>query len=581
MKSTAKIAIAGLLVYTAASAAPGQLAPGPYEILPFEEAFIIEAWYDLNRADGIADWSGWEGASWVSPHAYNGHSGTDFALETGTPIYAPADGEVIGVVNSYPENDHSGPGNSVHLRLDRKSPLGEDMELRLLHLLPNIVVTEGSTVKTGDLLAYSDNTGNSTSEHLHFQSQLGNSTACPFYNAHFKYPIMFDPNARMQVGHVVTVAADETSIRTERRESSATITTAFQGQMFFASYWHEGFYRVFIPNDTTNRGGWIRAIDCKEVLEGATIVQALPDSGTYRHNSQLDSPYTLYEDPGTESAVVGRIYHGGGRFAADEEQGGWYRIAIPGSDQWGWVRPDARMVVYPDLYNPAVNIEQHDEFDLPVREDFSELGRSLFGRAKFTRGEVRDFSPASPGGDGRALFLTDYNNSGYGEMESILVGGVDDRDYFVQCDVYFDYKPGQSGWERYGIFLRDDGFAGMDRTFEGEGASYAIFYDNDDGRVRALRVLNPNNAATQPDYIDPNLYIKESGWHTLRIEAQGDEISFFLDGGLIARETDGTYLSGPCGIGYSNHLNGNIAGRGAYFDNFEAGFSGAGGWTVY
>ena len=77
--------IAGLL-FGALPSVQAQIAPGPYEILPFEEGFIIEAFKDLQAGAGIADWSGVAAASWVSPNAYNEHTGTDFALQSGTPL---------------------------------------------------------------------------------------------------------------------------------------------------------------------------------------------------------------------------------------------------------------------------------------------------------------------------------------------------------------------------------------------------------------------------------------------------------------------------------------------------------------
>lgn len=96
----------------------------------------------------------------------------------------------------------------------------------------------------------------------------------------------------------------------------------------------------------------------------------------------------------------------------------------------------------------------------------------MFGRPKFNRSVVKSFSPSSPGGDGNALFVTDETNHGNGVSESVLVGKPGYTNYYVQCDVYFNYQPSYlpaGAFERYGIFLRDDGFAGIDTTFEGAG----------------------------------------------------------------------------------------------------------------
>ncbi|HNT36450.1 MAG TPA: peptidoglycan DD-metalloendopeptidase family protein, partial [bacterium] len=430
------------LVYS--SPAHAQVLPGPYESLPFEEAYIIEAWYDLLSGTGIADWTGYTGTSWVSPNAYNGHTGTDYALETGTPIYAPTSGQVAALVTNVPENSHpSGYGNYVRLAIDGTSPMGENLDLVLAHLLPNVPVSVGQRVNRGDVVGYSDNTGNSTSEHLHFESKIRNGAyRCPFYYAHFKYPVMFNPNGIHQMGHIVRIKIENTPIRSEMLETSVEISNAYQGQMFFSSYWQRGYYRVFIPNNRTYRFGWLKATEVQEVFAGS-VLQTLPDDGEYVHTAHLANPYSIRADPTETSETIGQIFFGGARVVADETQSGWYRIPVPDGSRWGWIKPDARMVVYPDLCSPEVDLSVLRRQDFPIRESFSTLGRSMFGRPKFNRGVVKEFSPSSPNGDGKAVFITDATNSGNGVCESVIAGRVEHRNYFVQVDVYLDYKPEQ------------------------------------------------------------------------------------------------------------------------------------------
>ena len=140
-----------------------QVAPGPYEILPFEEAFIIEAFKDLDATAGRADWTGWSGTTWVSPNAYNNHTGTDFSVQTGTPLYASAPGVVKNVVSIYPRDEHNtatGLGNFVQIALDSPGPNGEWIDLYYAHML-TVTVTNGQRVAAGDPVGLSDNTGNS------------------------------------------------------------------------------------------------------------------------------------------------------------------------------------------------------------------------------------------------------------------------------------------------------------------------------------------------------------------------------------------------------------------------------------
>ena len=62
-----------------------------------------------------------------------------------------------------------------------------------------------------------------------------------------------------------------------------------------------------------------------------------------------------------------------------------------------------------------------------------------------------------------------------------------------------------SDYERYGIYLRDDGFAGLDSTYEGAGNCYALLWDSDDGRLRAGRLVE----ATWTDFFSPAKYVTE------------------------------------------------------------------------
>jgi murein DD-endopeptidase MepM/ murein hydrolase activator NlpD len=93
-------------------------------------------------------------------HVWKLHSGTDFAVPCGTPVYAAADGTVISA--GY------GGGNGNRIVIDHGIVSGVDLASTYNHLT-SFVVRSGK-VKRGQLIAYSGTTGYSTGCHLHFET---------------------------------------------------------------------------------------------------------------------------------------------------------------------------------------------------------------------------------------------------------------------------------------------------------------------------------------------------------------------------------------------------------------------------
>lgn len=86
---------------------------------------------------------------------YKGHNGIDYGLPNWTPVLAPHSGKIIEAAL-----DSSGYGIYVKIENDIEgSVLGHFAELR---------VGVGDVVTEGQLVAYSDNSGNSTGPHLHW-----------------------------------------------------------------------------------------------------------------------------------------------------------------------------------------------------------------------------------------------------------------------------------------------------------------------------------------------------------------------------------------------------------------------------
>ena len=85
------------------------------------------------------------------------HRGQDFAVNTGTPVYAPADG---AIEVTRPSN--KGSGN--YLRIFHSHGFSSSYS----HL-SKFVASKGDFVKKGDLIAYSGNSGLSSGPHLHYE----------------------------------------------------------------------------------------------------------------------------------------------------------------------------------------------------------------------------------------------------------------------------------------------------------------------------------------------------------------------------------------------------------------------------
>jgi murein DD-endopeptidase MepM/ murein hydrolase activator NlpD len=97
------------------------------------------------------------------------HSGTDFGVPCGTPVYATADGTVVSA--------GWGGGDGNRTVIDHGILSGVDLMTAYNHL--SSFVVQGGPVKRGQLIAYSGTTGYSTGCHLHFETLENGSFVNP------------------------------------------------------------------------------------------------------------------------------------------------------------------------------------------------------------------------------------------------------------------------------------------------------------------------------------------------------------------------------------------------------------------
>ena len=101
-------------------------------------------------------------------NGYYGHTGMDIAADSGTEIYAAADGQVV-----YASNYSVWPyGKSV--LIDH----GDGVRTRYAHC-SKVTVSQGDVVSRGELIGLVGRTGNASGSHCHFEVRLDGQPADP------------------------------------------------------------------------------------------------------------------------------------------------------------------------------------------------------------------------------------------------------------------------------------------------------------------------------------------------------------------------------------------------------------------
>lgn len=119
-----------------------------------------------------------ENPNYYRKFGFPGHEGIDYAVNVGTPILAPADGMVYQIRKAMTHP------YGIHMRLRHRDTDGTIYETIFAHL-SRVHLKEGQAVRQGDIIAWSGNTGTSTTgPHLHFTVKKFGATE----NGETRYP---------------------------------------------------------------------------------------------------------------------------------------------------------------------------------------------------------------------------------------------------------------------------------------------------------------------------------------------------------------------------------------------------------
>jgi len=201
----------------------------------------------------------------------------------------------------------------------------------------------------------------------------------------------------------------------------------------------------------------------------------------------------------------------------------------------------------------------------PLSDPFTVDGRALAWDDKFSFNPVVPLTFPAPGGDS---FVLEVANT-LGEYETASVGKAGDADCTVEALILCEHRPdvAADGFERVGLFARDDGNANFDAGDLGGGNCYALTYDTDTGRTRAGVV--DDGVFTDFREADP-LYEPSTAWRAFRIDCCGTRIRYLVDGMVVADVNDATHASGRFGIGHHEYFGNDDNVRGTHAENFHA-----------
>ena len=220
-------------------------------------------------------------SDWPTYSSGSYHGGTDFLVALNSPVYSTCDGEVVAVTSlttSY----------GKHIKI-KATVNGSIVYMRYCHL-NSFAVSVGDKVTSGQLIAYSGSTGNSTGPHLHYEVRKG-GTSGTYHTDPYNY-------LRNYVASIIndTVSSNNNSlINNNNTTTDITNTTSTNSGLFgLSSAFNTIFDKLLSPlstftNSVTNEFYKLLGFSGDDIENSTGILTDLLNNNTSTENNDTSS----------------------------------------------------------------------------------------------------------------------------------------------------------------------------------------------------------------------------------------------------------------------------------------------------
>jgi len=160
---------------------------------------------------------------------YLGHKGTDYRASMGTNVIAVADGKVIDMNNDFEDNQFKENSYGNFVKIDHQN----GYITIYAHLKKNsIKVKKGDDVKKGDIIAETDNSGDSTGPHLHFEVRKKEENEAKEVIETAINPYAINLWVKDEDGKILTIQDLEKSEASQSQSQSSSLPSQSQGSSY-------------------------------------------------------------------------------------------------------------------------------------------------------------------------------------------------------------------------------------------------------------------------------------------------------------------------------------------------------------